>query len=862
MKLSLLLVLAIGCTDFTDITRGVCGNGLLEPGEDCDTESARCVRCAVTCDEVDDCPSEAYACGNDGFCHAPGGALADPTAPVTFQADDLRVTDLDRDGAGDVIGVSKTSIIVRKGDAVGALTSTSSFVTPAQSGPPAFGDLDGDGTIDVTLTTPDGVVEITSKFGTLSPVAIESPLFGDNGEPLDFLRLFQVSKFELGGVIFAGNAVQLIVVSFALDPPAISAGPPCFARLGVLDESQVNLATMDIYRASAEGALDNELVVSFLTGNGTPCVTTIHGNALGGYAFDDITPIGANGMVAKPILADLDTDNDGCPALVNSDGGAAALRQWDGNTTAGHCTLGAAGPDGAALPFMPAAPADAKAIGRLELFPPINGIGRDALVMTSGVYGHIPVAAPPFVPQPILAEIYSSNGRTLAFVATADLDNDNDLDAVLATSDQDDLDVLFRLPGGLQLVRIDTASLVSSLTLGDFDGNGVRDIAYTETEGDHHDLMIAYGTSDRPLDPVQVSSFTGVGAVSVLQFPDSVDTVAVAEDLAIIQPGAGIDGISLLSLLHGSPQRTMLSFFDPRTEVHRDGTVLRGVVVGDFVDDPPALHRDLIAIGTPVPGSSSGMRAWLVAGTPLGLDNTPNDGVAATGLSDCPGSGVCVRTAELLAWPISKSRDVVLAIDREQPPHAAVIDPFASSAALSKTDVTTLVEGLPSGVAVRSLHAADLDGDGAAELIASFQSVDAGEVRVCTVSATGVPEQCDDLTPIIAAVAADVTACIDAAPGILRDGTATSTPGVDLIVLCRAGLETSLFRITREGDYVVRPLGAQLLGMRAIRVDDVTGDGLDDVVAVVGNGGSQSLVVFSQCSSRELGACGTQKERP
>jgi hypothetical protein len=74
-----------GCTDFADVPRDVCGNGLLEPGEDCDSDAANCVRCAVTCDPGA-CPSDAYTCGVDGFCHAPGGELAEPGAPATSSA--------------------------------------------------------------------------------------------------------------------------------------------------------------------------------------------------------------------------------------------------------------------------------------------------------------------------------------------------------------------------------------------------------------------------------------------------------------------------------------------------------------------------------------------------------------------------------------------------------------------------------------------------------------------------------------------------------------------------------------------------------------------------------------------------------
>ena len=76
MLLAVALAVVAGCTDFDTIDRNVCGNGLLEPGEDCDSGAASCVRCAVVCSAVGDCPNAAYACGVDGVCHAPGGALA------------------------------------------------------------------------------------------------------------------------------------------------------------------------------------------------------------------------------------------------------------------------------------------------------------------------------------------------------------------------------------------------------------------------------------------------------------------------------------------------------------------------------------------------------------------------------------------------------------------------------------------------------------------------------------------------------------------------------------------------------------------------------------------------------------------
>jgi len=856
MKLPLLVVLLVSaCTDFADVSRGVCGNGLLEPGEDCDGEAANCVRCAVSCGSAVDCPTEDYTCGVDGFCHAPGGLLGQPSVPVTFQADDLRITDIDRDGTGDVLGVSKTSIVVRHGDAAGSLASTSSFVTPAQSGPHAFGDLDGDGSIDVTLATLDGIVSYTSKFGTLAPVAIESPIFGDNGMPLNLTTLFSVGQFQLGAFVEDGGTVLLVVVD--LFPPGNSYfTTPCLARLGVLDPSRIKRPTIDIYRASPVGALTADFVVSFLTDAGEPCATSIHGSQLAGYTFADITPIAANGMATRPVLADLDSDADPCPSLVNSDGGAAGLRHWDGELAGGHCTLKVGGVDGVVLPPIPNSPSSAVAIGRVPIVPALPPFGSDALAMSSGLYG----LAPAFN---AFGEFYSSSSRELAYVATGDLDRDGDIDAVLATADQDDLDVLYRFPLGLQLLRVDTASEVTSLTIGDFDGNGVNDIAYTEISTDHQNMMIAYGTSDRPLDPVQVAAFSGVTSVTPFQFPDSVDTLGIAEDLFVIHVDAN-GGLPTVSLLHGSPQRTMLSFFDPRSENDgagnspREDTVLRGAVIGEFTESASD-HRDLLAFATPVVGKPLGMRAWRVPGTESGLDPTPNNGIAATGLAACDGTGVCVGDAEYLAWPIAPGRDFVIAIDRQDPTRAALLDPWTSPSAIVKTDIPVLTQSLPAGAVVRSLYAADVDGDADLELVASFASRNGepvGSVRVCQMTG-GVPQRCDDLATVIAEEFPAVTTCVDAAPGRLtrRDPTTTSTVASDLVVLCHEGASTGLYRVAYEGGTVVATPLAHAPGMRSIRVDDLTGDGVDDVAVVQGTGGSQSLVVFAQCSSRELERC-------
>jgi len=850
----LLLTLLAACSTFDPLERGVCGNGLIEPGEDCDSNDPTCVRCAVTCVAAPDCPNADYTCGADGLCHAPGGALSSPSAPVTFQVDDMVVTDVDHDGAGDVVGVSNTSLVVRHGDPTGALAGVDSIVTPAQSGPAAFGDLDGDGAIDVTLSTADGLVSFTSRFGTLSPVDIEQPILDDKtGNALDLVSMFHMGPVQLGAFVEVSGVVGLIVVDFLRTDGTVFGIAPCAARLGQVTLQQLATPSIDVYQASAQ-----DFVVSFTTTAGAACVTAIHGNTLAGYTLTDVTPAGIGTLAKKPVFADLDTDLDPCPDLVSSDGGAGALRHWEGHLSNGHCVLDAAGAAGAVLPALPNAPASAVAVGRIPVPNiPIGGIAADALVVSNGVY----IFAPG---QPAFGQIYVSE-RALAHVATADLDGDGDIDAVLAGADEDDLDVLYRAPLGLELLRLDTAGQVTSITLGDFDGNGNPDIAYTERASGHEDLQIAYGTPDRPLPPVRVATFTGVASVTPVEFPDSVDTLGIAEDLFVIQPPQP-GGLPTMSLLHGSPQRTMLSFFDPRAQAAADATVLRAAVIGDFVDSTEH-HPDMLAVAAPRPDATVGMLAFRVPGTAGGLDPTPTAGVPATGLADCPlGSGLCVQDAVYLAWPQAAQHDVVIAVDRAQLAHAEVLDPWAAGG-LAATSIPILVDGLPPGASVRSLHAADVDGDGVLDLVAAFSTPAGGIVRACQVE-NGTPVTCEDLLPAVTAIASDITGCSDAAPGHLspRDATTQPTPSRDLVLLCSDGTAatTSLFRVAHDSGAYRATFLAKAANLSALRTGDVTGDGVDDVIAVQGDAGARSLVVFPQCTSRDLAclAATTDREAP
>ncbi len=850
-----LAVLLAACTDFDSLDRGVCGNGLIEPGEDCDSGDATCVRCAVTCDEQTDCPTAAYACGTDGLCHAPGGTLAPPVPAGPFQVNDFQISDIGGDGAGDVIGLSRTSIVVKTGDASGQLDTGASIVTPFQTGRPAFGDLDGDGSLDITLTTPDGLVSYTSPLGELTPLPVQSSL-GDANGPFELVGLYRVSNFALGAWLSNTANDSLLLAVFDLGS---SANDQVVQPCGQMFKASAFTEGMyDVYRLSADNDAATEVVVALtgplVSGAVRTCVMTLDKAQNAAAVIADVTPAGAiTGTVGKPVLADLDFDADKCPSLFAYNA-AGALRQFDG-TRSGNCTLAAT-----STVFVPTnVTPGAVLVGRFPLIPNVPLAAPDALVLSDGVYVNTIVG-----PQ----KAYVSP-RKIARTDFGDLNGDGIVDGVVASEGEDDIDILYRTENpGYQLVRLDTASRVTSLTVGDYDGNGVEDIAYTELLDQYQRLEVSFSTTDRPLDPVTVGAFPNNISTIRLSVPDSLDPQGLAADLAVLTLKTG-SRPATVTLLHGSSQRTMLPYYDPipdSTGIDKRKThQMRGAVVGRFAADDTLL--DIVGVGVPMPHfdntATTPIKAWAMRGTPLGPDGTPTPGKPITGIVDCAKttpSATDVCADDLLYVPIAAgTHDVVLAIDKSDPPRSAIADPTSVNAALPLA-ATALTNGLARGTAVRSAYARDLDGDGSIEVLASFApQAPGGKGAIIRCAFAGsAPKDCEDLAPAIVAKVDGAEVCVDAAPGRVdyRDPFTDTAQAAELIVLCRGGGSSMLERVVLGAAGPEVSELARIPGvLEALRVGDVTGDGLDDVAALANDHGAETLTVFRQCSSRDASVC-------
>lgn len=873
--LALFIIGATACTSFDSIDRGVCGNGIVEAGEDCDSSETTCVRCAVVCQTAEDCPNDAYTCGTDGLCAAPGGELASRVVAGAFPVDDVTITDIDRDGIGDVLGVSTTSLSIRFGDSNGRLERAQSVLTPPHIAAPAFGDIDGDGATDVAFASADGLVAYGSQFGALAPLQSSKALVdGGSAEPLDLRRTFPLSRRTFLGLIDGGAEGAALVTFDAYSGFTVTA--PCQQGQQVVLYNQLDLSSIDVYTSSAT---DGVFAVKINAATPRYCVIAFHLDtpALSKpedqkWKAFDITPATLAAGTRKLFLADMDFDaNQNCPGLVNTDQGFGNVKYWGATTTANHCAFAAGG--FAPLTALPEDAASEQIVGRIELSPGIGFVAHDALVTRTGLW--------------VYANIFGFTGwgkaytslREIAAATSADLDGDGIVDGVLVAANEDDIDILYRKANpnnnsfpAFVLNRIDTTNKVLKAVVGDYDGNGHADLAFVEDLGSYARISVAYNHSDFLSPPTQVAAVKAVTDMVSISALSNEDPYGLTSDLFVLSPPSITQPLSSLTILLGSTLGTMIPVIDPRGDTETDLTRMNSVVVGKFFATTAERIHDLILfapLNSPAPNTDNSPQAWRLAGTADGPNGNVTPPIPTTGFAYCAKSddpGLCIDEAELLAWP-NGDTDGVIAIDRKA--HAVSFDPTAST--IAATALSPVVQALADKAPVRSLHRADLDGDGSDELVVVAtnrgESSRTNTILRCTMNGLLAGECTDIASTLLDKLSADGTPaieCVDAAPARVRyydrsSANDAALHGVDLVVACHeqaadGTFGSVLYRVQADGTYAALQRTSTRIG--AIRIGDVTGDGVEDVIAIEGDQGVQTLVVFPQCSSRNAATCG------
>lgn len=166
------------CTDLPELPRDQCGNHIIERDEDCDGvgigDNACSASCRLECTAKGACP-EGWGCGSDGLCRQPSGQFTPFGGTLALSADRLALADFDGDGRADLLASRGSSLSVAYLDRHGLLPGTATVsYSPIDmyEDVPAVGDLNGDGTADLALRFGEGLGVLHGQQSrTLLPTA-------------------------------------------------------------------------------------------------------------------------------------------------------------------------------------------------------------------------------------------------------------------------------------------------------------------------------------------------------------------------------------------------------------------------------------------------------------------------------------------------------------------------------------------------------------------------------------------------------------------------------------------------------------------------------------------------------------------
>ena len=854
------------CSTLPDEPAHTCGNGVIDPGEDCDG-SPRCMQCQLTCPDgacidATGAALPGYTCGIDKVCHAPSGVFH-PTESNEFPFTPLGevVTDIDADGIGDVVGTTQDTEVVHFGDPAGQLARNVTAIIPSASGLPAFAPLDADPSQDLIVPTPDGLAAMTSP----SHIPLPFPFANNTANraecvtmmgTADAIGVAPLDDTHMATVVADRTTHQVYLGVLDIKNETCAAAPACtltnpqFPGTIGITRYLTNQATPG--NLSAVVVLDDhssQYCVMRLTQSGSSFTI----EQLVARSWQPIAP------AEQPVLARLDATTP-CPSLVIGNGSGGLVRFAPVQTASG-CTLAASSSALASPAGGPFAPA----LG-VPLNPPIAGYAPDALVLDSfpTAFPQSSIYAYPASGAPLL--LYASNDA-FTEIHTADLDGNGVDELVAAPQLATDLKILYRAANDTYLLdRVPTAGTPSNIVLGDYDANGIADIAYIDALAQGSQLMVAYGTPDRPLPAVPAASFDNrVFAVLPTEVADSIDPSEQAQDLVVLQSDNTGDTAGI-TVLHGSAQRTLFAFYDPRDQVTAQQTLFSTVAGGHFFGHSTT---DVLAFQAPqsgIPTTGCPVRVWELQGAGAGaLANAPSpldvcNSASVPEIGFPCGTKLCGSSAKLVAYPLA-DHDVAIGIDNQH--HLVTLDPQQASATSQPVIASSAAPSLAQDLVVDRVAVADLDGDGKPELIVPYRqqspvATERAVTMVCETDAAGVVSSCSDIRDLVGG-ALDGLDCVDARPGHATprgrlDVFAQATMP-DLAVSC-FGNGGGVFLVSHaSGSYVAK----KILDFPAYFLDlaDVTGDGVDDLL-VLSFAMESTLHVYPQCEARDLACQGLQ----
>lgn len=599
-----LLVVATGglfdCASLESIPSGTCGNGVVDSAtEDCDTFPAACGRptdgvraCRFTCTRgaADACPT-GWGCSVDGFCRQATGTFEEAGGPISAGIISLEAGDFDGDGRTDLVGGgalgsgSKARVHFFGDGAQVATTVTLAF--PPST--PVVRDFDRDGRDDIGFTA-NGVS--VGAFGlvagradrTFVPVLFPTLSLAESSASFAVVTAGKTSSLPsaVGAAVVAlqANATGTRLVSLSAD---VVVGATSLSVPASIAPSEL-VGGLQAGRIFPPGAVSRcgEVVGAYnREGKGhvavfSPCVTAgpnvVWNN---GAPIDDTTL--SIGTVQQLRLVDLNEDGLVEVVLQTSSGYFFARAAGAG--------LGLSAFEPLTLGALPVAVIDFNGDAARDVVT-FQGI---AIAEQAGDAGATPGATEGTV-------VARPAGGLWSDVKVGQLNGDAFVDVVATTPNALDIEV-FGNTGDGRFTRfvVGSEQPVRAMTIGDFDGDRIQDVAFLQSPRALDDpagsgtaqLMVAYGKANGgPETPRLIGSFErATGLAAFPQLESGVDDLLVYERKA---NGAYADHSLTVVLGNGDRASIAPLFF-------RDDQSLRPL-------DPPANARrpEKLRIWTPV----------------------------------------------------------------------------------------------------------------------------------------------------------------------------------------------------------------------------------------------------------------------
>lgn len=604
-------IVGTSCATLPTIAANQCGNGVVEPGEDCDGFAAKGSKCrpkddAFACRfDCNDAPCPTgYLCGKtDGICQAPSGSFSPNAAKIDVPAARVNLGDFNGDGTHDVLTRTRPDEAARESLRIlylapGAETTSRIFpihtlaISPQIANattPDKFDDLffgsAGEG-LDVLLGAQDG---------TLSPLAFARfPLAANSIVSMTLVHglPFAATPFrEAPLVLFEALGQNVITV-------ASNSTDPLDSVIGILPQPVSNLLGPPRSANIVESTDCDEMLLVFKGDSSlsmySPCLPTgeLRTKKTAELAPRKLLSFPGKTIDQPPVTTDLNGDghqdvllragNQTFVGFGRGDGTFSSTSDLLSPTELAVATcIGISPTDGTPSPPQDCAaldvePAKSPALGQHVVTT--NALIRiDKLVSTSTTLNIIGT---------VLAQ-QSGGGWTVAKIA--DLNRDGIVDVAAASSTALDIDFFNGTPGAdgfFNPSKVRTDAPVSQLGVGDYDGDLVNDLAIIEVGVDGPDvdgIDVAYGNFAGPPEaPFRMGEFPHIRQIASGRFAglDSVD------ELGLIYAPADGDQVTVLD---GQGDRQLLSPFGLGGIVSDSGNIQGSPIalaLGQFDSDP------------------------------------------------------------------------------------------------------------------------------------------------------------------------------------------------------------------------------------------------------------------------------------